>query len=80
MMKKFEEAMSRLVIEFSTREYERSHGRMPRGVGMWGFRFGEHEFWSTPATLTEAKKQCRAEVKRVAGKDCYGIVMVRILP
>jgi len=26
----------------STREYERSHGRSPRGRGRWGFRAEEH--------------------------------------
>ena len=66
-------------IEFSTREYQIEHLRMPKGYGYWGFEFEGHEFWAT-GTLAEAKKACRQNVKEVAPADYTGTVIVNILP
>jgi len=66
-------------IEFSTREYERSHMRMPKGTGAWLFRCEGHELeaWGT---LTEAKKKVREQIKEIAPKDYKGVVTCYILP
>lgn len=66
-------------IEFTDREYRFENGRAPKGYGRWGFEFEGYEFWAT-GTLTEAKKACRAEVKRLAPDDYSGYVSVNILP
>ena len=66
-------------IEFTNKEYKYEHGSAPKGYGRWGFTFEGYEFWST-GTLTDAKKACRAEVKRLAPADYKGLVLVNILP
>ena len=66
-------------IEFSDREYMRSHGKQPKGRGYWGFTFEGYEFWAC-GTLTEAKKACKAEIKRLAPENYDGYVSVNILP
>lgn len=64
-----------MMIEFSTREYQFSHGHMPRGRGSWAFFFNneqaiEQAFW-TPGSTTfgEAKKMARDEARRRFGKS-----------
>lgn len=66
-------------IEFSDSEYRFVSGHAPKGYGYWGFQFKGYEFWST-GTLTEAKKACRAEVKRVVPSDYIGTIIVKVLP
>lgn len=66
-------------IEFTEREYWREHGKAPKGRGHWGFEFEGHTFW-TAGTLTEAKKACRDEVRRVAPEGYTGMVYVNIMP
>ena len=68
-----------MTIDFTDREYLRDHGRKPKGRGFWGFEFEGYQFWAT-GTLTEAKKACRAEVKRLAPEGYTGFVIVNILP
>lgn len=58
--------------KFTTSQFERSHGRKPKGFGGWAFSrstsasafesdlFGEVEFFS--GTLTEAKKLAAAKM------------------
>ena len=45
-------------IEFTDSEYRFEHGKAPKGLGWWFFKFEGHEF-ETTGTLTEAKKKCR---------------------
>ena len=66
-------------IEFTTGAYMRSHGRQPKGRGHWGFAFEGYEYWAC-GTLTEAKKACRAEVKRLAPAGYTEPVYVTVLP
>lgn len=68
-----------MTITFTDREYRRDHCTAPRGRGYWGFEFEGHEFWAC-GTLTEAKKACREEVKRLAPKGYTGFVTVNVLP
>lgn len=61
-------------VEFSTTDYQMSHGRQPRGYGSWAFFFTrnapvEEAFWVNGATYAEAKKAVRAEVARRFGAD-----------
>jgi|APSaa5957512535_1039671.scaffolds.fasta_scaffold106487_4 hypothetical protein len=59
---------------FSTREFERSHGKAPRGRGFWGFRLTtwgvtdvsavlEADFWFN-GTFASARKAAKAEAIR----------------
>ena len=68
-----------MTIEFTDTEYRFNSGHAPRGRGYWGFRFEGHEFWAT-GTLTEAKKKCRAEVRRLAPKGYANLVIDTIMP
>lgn len=56
------------MIEFCTREYAFTHGRQPRGQGMWAFQFGSRsaspEFIPGTLTYAEAKKAARAIAKQ----------------
>jgi hypothetical protein len=58
----FERPTSNRIV-FSNREYEREHGKAPRGYGNWAFAeledgdFGPYVFFQ--GTLTEAKVQAR---------------------
>lgn len=70
---------AKMGIEFTTSEYRFEHGKDPKGYGFWGFEFEGHEFWHS-GTLTEAKKECRKEVKRLAPEGYEGYVFVNILP
>lgn len=66
-------------IEFTDSEYRFENGHAPKGYGCWGFSFEGREFWAT-GTLTQAKKSCREEIRRVAPIG-YGLpVTVNILP
>lgn len=67
-----------MTIEFNDTRYRYEHGHAPRGRGFWGFRFEGHEFWAN-GTLTQAKKECRAEVRRLAPKGYQMPVTVTIL-
>tara|TARA_R110000824_G_C14889720_1_gene644298 strand:- start:179 stop:391 length:213 start_codon:yes stop_codon:yes gene_type:complete len=61
---------------FTTSPFERSHGRKPKGFGMWAFQpatrqtafdaelTGEVEFFT--GTLTEAKAQARKHFTQAA--------------
>ena len=55
------------MTEFTTAEYERSHGRKPSGTGVWAFQTTVNrtafdservgEVWFTPAMTYEQAKQ-----------------------
>ena len=50
-----------MTIEFTTREYEFTHGRQPRGYGQWAFFFdGESEPQWYTGRFSDAKKSARA--------------------
>ena len=58
-------------IEVETIEYERSHGKRPRGWGSWGFTFetvtyrDASEVWFAPvSTFGDAVKAAKAEAQR----------------
>ena len=68
-----------MTITFTDREYRTEHDRAPRGYGCWAFSFEGHEFWAT-GTLTQAKKECREEIKRLAPEGYKHPVFVKILP
>ena len=65
-------------IEFSTRNYEWTYGKSPRGRGGWWFFFeGTYEF-SYVGTYAEAKKACRDYIKSIAPADYVGTVIVEV--
>ena len=68
-----------MTIAFTDREFWREHGKAPKGRGCWGFSFEGYEFWAC-GTLAEAKKACRAEIKKLAPAGYEGYVSVNILP
>ena len=63
-------------ITFTTRQYELSHMKAPRGWGMWAFEasFGETdvEIW-TPGSMTyaEGKKFARARALEIAQRESW---------
>ena len=66
-------------IEFTDKEYRFENGHAPKGFGYWGFQFEGHEFWAS-GTLTDAKKACKEEIKRLAPDGYTGYVIVNIMP
>lgn len=68
-------------IEFTDSEYIYEHGHAPKGRGCWMFSFEGYEYTAPCClTLTEAKKHCKEEIKRLAPSDYVGTVYVNILP
>lgn len=60
-------------IEVSTREYEWSTGKAPRGTGNWAFNIGgEVEF--IYGSYTEAKKLAQIAAKKL------GLWSIKVLP
>lgn len=57
-------------VEVSTREYEFSHGKAPRGFGSWAFFFDdrsmrvEDAFWVNQSTFADARRAARVEAAR----------------
>lgn len=68
-----------MTIEFTTRDYQWAHGRMPKGRGWWMFEFEGYNF-EHQGTLTEAKKACREYIKKMAPADYVGTVYVNVEP
>ena len=65
-------------VEFSTREYEYSHGRKPKGFGSWAFECEEigkgmdNWLWVNQSTLTDAKKKVAQTIRdRAKGTDIH---------
>lgn len=54
----------------STEQFEFSHGRVPRGFGVWMFGFGsadaplDEAFESSPCSFSQAKAQALREARR----------------
>ena len=70
-------------VEFSTREYEFSHGRRPRGYGYWAFEIkegGEEIKWFQ-GYLPAARKLAKAWAKAAAAAAGYnGDLTIEVLP
>jgi hypothetical protein len=60
-------------MRVETNEYEFSHGRKPRGLGVWAFRIGEETVFIT-GTFTTAKSLA-AKNARAKGLD-----FIKVLP
>lgn len=68
-------------IEFTDSEYRREHGRAPKGRGCWAFEFEGFQFWAKACqTLTEAKKEVREHIKKIAPEGYNETVYVNICP
>lgn len=74
-------------VDFETADYVRSHGRQPKGWGMWAFEFegdvadpkAEPWFVSRAMSFTDAKAEARVEAKRRA--TCSdAVVFVSVAP
>ena len=68
-----------LELEFSTTSYEFSHGRKPKGFGMWAFQEGRGPeiFTPTSMTLTDAKKWLR---QSLVAQGVQGYFVVTVCP
>jgi len=61
--------------QVSTRDYEFSHGKKPRGFGSWAFAFDGKDdvgsvWWApAPSTYTAAVKAARAEARKRNARD-----------
>lgn len=64
-----------MAIEIRTTEYRKSHGREPRGTGMWAFAFGGPNaapcFTPGNTSYTDAKRWARGEAKRLGATIVY---------
>ena len=70
-----------MTIEFTDREYIREHGHAPRGRGCWMFSFEGYEYTARCCqTLTEAKKEVKEYIKKIAPEGYTGFVYVNIMP
>ena len=71
-------------IEFSNRAYERSHGKMPKGTGMWGFALHSNpepdEMQFFYGSLTQAKAQAKAHYAQVAQQNGTSLMTIYIMP
>jgi len=71
----------------NTEKYEATHGRKPRGRGLWGFLIKGRSlsacYWEEVVfqhgTLTEARKLAVAEAKATAGQVAE-IIEIIVLP
>ena len=66
-------------IEFTDREYWHSHMKAPKGRGHWAFEFNGQILW-VAGTLSEAKRACKEEIRKIVPADYTGTVWVKILP
>lgn len=66
-------------VEWMTDEYVFEHGESPKGYGYWGFTCEGYEFWAS-GTYTEAKKNVKAQIKKVAPADFKGTVYASVMP
>lgn len=68
-------------IEFTDREYIFEHGHAPKGRGCWIFEFEGMQYTARCCqTLTEAKKEVKEHIKKIAPKGYVGTVYVNIAP
>lgn len=70
-------------IDFDTTNYEFTHGRKPKGWGMWAFEYRDGLRWSEPVWVTgsmtyaEAKKHFKAIMAARAPKGFKGTIWAR---
>ena len=65
-------------VQIHTDAYEQAHGRLPRGIGGWGFcpsvvyhrnDYLDHVYWAPSGTsFTESRKAARAHFARLAAE------------
>ena len=68
-------------IEFTDSEYRFEHGHAPKGRGGWIFQFEGQEYWAKGCqTLTEAKKEVKEHIKKIAPEGYTETVYVNIMP
>ena len=71
-------------IQYSTREYEFSHGRKPKGFGSWAFEVDLLDgakpltWWWNQSTLTEAKKKMNQKLRETLPKG-HTLVLIEVL-
>lgn len=71
--------MRKARLEFTTREFERSHFRAPRGQGCWAFLVCGETYWSPSMTYGEAKKWLRGQLDSMLRAGC-GTVEAQVQP
>lgn len=76
-----------MTVRFDTSDYRRSHGKQPKGWGVWAFTFStdggaDGEFWFTPHAMSyaNAKVAAAAEAKRQAEAAGFRAVCVSVGP
>lgn len=72
-------------MTIETRTYINSHGKAPRGRGMWAFIFrtvegNETWFCPTPGTFAECSKRAKAEVSARIKAGRGGIFGIEAAP
>ncbi len=64
-----------MAVQFISSEFEKAHGRAPKGRGSWAFSdertpSPDKVHFSPSMTLVEAKKWFRAKLKDMGVTDC----------
>ncbi len=66
--------------EFSTRLYEFSHGKAPRGYGSWAFSIeGGEPVWAPSSTYADARKWAKAKAAELAPEGFTGSARIEVL-
>ena len=73
------------MFEFSTRQFQFSHGRVPKGRGSWAFSIreldnGRRQFFSPSMTYGEAKAWIKNQARSMIPASYTGTVTIVVLP
>lgn len=69
-----------MTCEFSTRDFEFTHGKAPRGFGSWAFSIEDSApQWAPPSSFADAKKWARARAREMAPQGFAGMVEIKVL-
>lgn len=67
-------------VQVITSEYVRSHGREPRGFGMWAFTFRRDRAWTTEPTFYPQSTYAQAKRQAIKDARAMGAEMVSAQP
>ncbi len=62
------------MIYFSTRKFKISHGKEPKGFGMWAFETEAGQTLFHTGTFSQAKKSIRERVKHLSGNGLINVL------
>ena len=69
-----------VAVRFSTRQYEFSHMKAPRGYGYWIFADDDGTEYDAVGTYSDAKRIVIAKVRYATQTDGYTVVVLNVMP